>query len=102
MLNTHISSYIIDHDIDVLDLILLESDTWNYLLSTPQFEEYLQDMADSENWSIEEARKYIEEDGWDEVKDFVLKYKGIQEYLNKNLTIDFNEYTHIKLVKESS
>ena len=100
MLNTHICSYIIDHKIDVLDLILLESDTWNYLLSTPQFEEYLQDMADSQNWSIEEAKRYIEDDGWDEVKDFVLKYKGIQEYLNKNLTIDFNKYTHIKLVKE--
>lgn len=53
------------------------------------------------DWSMEEAKRYIEDDGWDILRDFVSEHKGIQEYLNKNLTIDFNKL-RFRLSKESS
>lgn len=90
-------------DLDILDLILSHDDIWDYIVSTPQFEIYLQDMIEKEelDWSMEEAKEYIEDDGWDILRDFVSEHKGIQEYLNKNLTIDFDKLT-FKLSKESA
>ena len=90
-------------DLDILDLILSQDDIWDYIVSTPQFELYLQAMIEEEglDWNMEEAKRYIEDDGWDILRDFVSEHKDIQEYLNKNLTIDFNKL-RFKLLKESS
>lgn len=95
--------YKVYNDMDILDLMLLQDTVWNYIVSTPQFELYLQAMIEEEglDWSIEEAKRYIEDDGWDVVRDFVSEHKGIQEDLNKNLAIDFDKLT-FKLSKESS
>lgn len=90
-------------DLDILDLILSQDDIWDYIVSTPQFELYLQAMIEEEglDWSMEEAKEYIEDDGWDILRDFVSEHKGIQEDLNKNLVIDFDKLT-FKLSKESA
>ena len=90
-------------DLDILDLILSQDDIWDYIVSTPQFELYLQAMIEEEglDWNMEEAKRYIEDDGWDILRDFVSEHKGIQEDLNKNLAIDFDKLA-FKLSKESS
>lgn len=90
-------------DLDILDLILSQDDIWDYIVSTPQFELYLQARIEEEglDWSMEEAKEYIEDDGWDILRDFVSEHKDIQEDLNKNLVIDFDKLT-FKLSKESS
>lgn len=90
-------------DLDILDLILSQDDIWDYIVSTPQFELYLQAMIEEEglDWSMEEAKEFIEDDGWDILRDFVSEHKGIQEDLNKNLVIDFDKLT-FKLSKESA
>lgn len=90
-------------DLDILDLILSQDNIWDYIVSTPQFELYLQAMIEEEklDWSMEEAKEYIEDDGWDILRDFVSEHKGIQEDLNKNLVIDFDKLT-FKLSKESA
>lgn len=90
-------------DLDILDLILSQDDIRDYIVSTPQFELYLQAMIEEEglDWSMEEAKEFIEDDGWDILRDFVSEHKGIQEDLNKNLVIDFDKLT-FKLSKESA
>lgn len=95
------NTYRIDTNLDVLDLLLAQYDIWDYIVSTPQFELYLQAMIEEEklDWSMEEAKRYIEGDGWDVLKDFVAENKDIQEALNKNLTIDFNN-SRFKLSKK--
>lgn len=89
------------NDVDILDLILRDDEIWDYLLSTPQFEKYLQELAKSLDSDLEEAKEYFEDNSWSEIKEFVLENKDIQEYLNKNLTIDFNKL-RFRLSKESS
>lgn len=95
--------YRVNNDFDILDLMLRQDEIWDYIVSTPQFEVYLQAIIEEEklDWSMEEAKRYIEDDGRDVLRDFVSEYKGIQEDLNKNLTIDFDKLT-FKLSKESS
>lgn len=92
-----------DTGMDILNLMLLQDTVWSYIVSTPQFELYLQAMIEEEglDWSMEEAKRYIEDDRWDILRDFVSGHKDIQEYLNKNLAIDFDKFT-FKLSKESS
>lgn len=89
------------NDVDILDLILRQDEIWDYLLSTSQFEEYLEELAKALDSDLEEAKEYFEDNSWSEVKEFVLENKDIQEYLNKNLTIDFNKL-RFRLSKESS
>lgn len=89
------------NDVDILDLILRHDEIWDYLLSTPQFEEYLQELAKALDSNLEEAKEYFEDNSWSELKGFVLENKDIQEYLNKNLTIDFHKL-RFRLSKESS
>lgn len=89
------------NDVDILDLILRHDEIWDYLLSTPQLEEYLQELAKSLGSDLEEAKEYFEDNSWSELKGFVMENKDIQEYLNKNLTIDFNKL-RFRLSKESS
>ena len=91
----------VDNCSDIIDLILREEEIWDYLLSTPQLEEYLQELAKSLDSDLEEAKEYFEDNSWSELKEFILENKDIQEYLNKNLTIDFNEL-RFRLLKESS
>lgn len=86
---------------DILDLILIQDEIWEYLLSTPKFEEYLQELAKSLDSDLEEAKEYFEDNSWSEMKEFILENKDIQEYLNKNLAIDFDKLT-FKLSKESA
>lgn len=95
------SEYITYNDIDILDLILRHDEIWDYLLSTPQFEEYLQELAKSLDSDLEEAKEYFEDNSWSELKEFILENKDIQEYLNKNLTIDFHKL-RFRLSKESA
>lgn len=76
-------------DVDVIDLILKQDEIWDYLLSTPQFEEYLQELAKSLDSNLKEAKEYFEDNSWFEIREFILENKDIQEVLNKNLTIDF-------------
>ena len=98
---TYLDIYKVYNDVDILDLILREEEIWDYLLSTPQLEEYLQELAKSLDSDLEEAKEYFEDNSWSEMKGFILENKDIQEYLNKNLTIDFNKL-RFKLSKESS
>ena len=76
--------------VDIIDLMLRQDDIWDYLLSTPQFEEYLQELAKDLRGDLKEAKEYFEDNSWFEIREFILNNKGIQEELNKNLTIDFN------------
>ena len=76
--------------IDVIDLILRQDDIWDYLLSSPQFKDYLQKLAKSIDGDLKEAKEYFDENSWFEIREFVLDNKDIQEALNKNLTIDFD------------
>ena len=76
--------------VDILDLMLRQDDIWDYLLSTPQFEEYLQELAKSIQGDLKEAKEYFEDNSWFEIREFILENRDIQEELNKNLTIDFN------------
>ena len=76
--------------VDILDLMLSQDEIWEYLLSTPQFEEYLQELAKSIQGDLEEAKEYFEGNSWSDIKEFILENKDIQKELNKNLTIDFN------------
>ncbi|MCR8701012.1 MULTISPECIES: hypothetical protein [Campylobacter] len=92
--------YKVYNDVDILDLMLRQDEIWDYLLSTPQFEEYLQDLAKALDGDLEEAKEYFEDNSWSEIKEFVLENRDIQEYLNKNLTIDFNKL-RFRLSKES-
>ena len=78
------------NELDIIDLMLKQDDIWDYLLSTPQFEEYLQELAKELQGDLKEAKKYFEDNSWSEIKGFILENKDIQEYLNKNLIIDFN------------
>ena len=78
------------NELDIIDLMLRQYDIWDYLLSTPQFEEYLQELAESIQGDLKEAKKYFEDNSWFEIREFILENKDIQEELNKNLTIDFN------------
>ena len=98
---TYLDIYKVYNDVDILDLILRQDGIWEYLLSTPQFKEYLQELAKSLDSNLEEAKEYFEDNSWSEMKGFILENKDIQEYLNKNLTIDFDKLT-FKLSKESS
>ena len=82
--------YITYRDVDILDLMLSQDDIWDYILSTPQFEEYLQSLAKSMDTDIEEAKEYFDDNSWFEIREFILENRDIQEELNKNLTIDFN------------
>ena len=86
----NVGLYDISRYVDIIDLMLKQDDIWDYLLSTPQFEEYLQDLAKSLDSDLEEAKEYFEDNSWFEIREFILNNKGIQEELNKNLTIDFN------------
>ena len=78
------------NELDIIDLMLKQYDIWDYLLSTPQFEEYLQELAKSIQGDLKEAKEYFEDNSWSEIKEFILENRDIQEELNKNLTIDFN------------
>ena len=78
------------NELDIIDLMLKQDDIWDYLLSTPQFEEYLQELAKSIQGDLKEAKEYFEDNSWSEIKEFILENRDIQEELNKNLTIDFN------------
>lgn len=93
--------YKVYNDVDILDLILRDDEIWDYLLSTPQFEKHLQELAKSLDSDLEEAKEYFEDNSWSELKGFILENRDIQEYLNKNLTIDFNKL-RFRLSKESS
>ena len=81
--------YDIDRYVDIIDLMLRQDDIWDYLLSSPHFQEYLQELAKSLDSDLEEAKEYFEDNSWSEMKEFLLENKDIQEVLNKNLTIDF-------------
>ncbi|EAI8858927.1 hypothetical protein [Campylobacter fetus] len=83
--------YITYRYMDILDLMLQQDEILDYILSTPQFEEYLQDLAKSIGGDLEEAKEYFEDNSWSEIKEFVLENKDIQEDLNKKLTIDFDK-----------
>lgn len=83
--------YITYRDVDILDLMLSQDDIWDYILSTPQFKEYIKNLAKSMDTDIEEAKEYFDDNSWFEIREFVLENKDIQEDLNKNLTIDFNK-----------
>ena len=78
------------NELDIIDLMLKQDDIWDYLLSTPQFEEYLQELAKSIDGDLKEAKEYFDDNSWFEIREFILENKDIQEELNKNLTIDFN------------
>ncbi|WP_086243081.1 hypothetical protein [Campylobacter devanensis] len=82
--------YDIGRYVDIIDLMLRQDDIWNYLLSSPHFQDYLQELAKSLDSNLEEAKEYFEDNSWSEIKEFILENKDIQEALNKNLTIDFN------------
>lgn len=82
--------YDISRYVDIIDLMLRQDEIWDYLLSTPQFEEYLQELAKSLDSDLEEAKEYFEDNSWFEIREFILNNKDIQEALNKNLIIDFN------------
>ena len=88
MENMHL--YDIDRYQDIIDLMLMQDSIWDYLLSTPQFEEYLQELAKSIQGDLKEAKEYFEDNSWFEIREFILENRDIQEELNKNLTIDFN------------
>lgn len=83
--------YDINRYVDIIDLMLRQDDIWDYLLSSPHFQHYLQDLAKSLDSDLEEAKEYFEDNSWSEIKEFILENKDIQEALNKNLTIDFNK-----------
>ena len=78
------------NELDIIDLMLKQDDIWDYLLSTPQFEEYLQELAKSIDSDLKEAKEYFEDNSWFELREFILENRDIQEELNKNLYIDFN------------
>ncbi|WP_086226417.1 hypothetical protein [Campylobacter devanensis] len=82
--------YDIGRYVDIIDLMLRQDDIWDYLLSSPHFQDYLQELAKSLDSNLEEAKEYFEDNSWSEIKEFILENKDIQEELNKNLTIDFN------------
>ena len=88
MENMHL--YDISRYVDIIDLMLRQDEIWDYLLSTPQFEEYLQELAKDIRGDLEEAKEYFEDNSWFEIKEFILENRDIQEELNKNLYIDFN------------
>lgn len=75
---------------DIIDLMLMQDSIWDYLLSTPQFEEYLQELAKDLQGDLKEAKEYFEYNSWSEIRKFILENTDIQEALNKNLIIDFN------------
>ncbi|TWO22609.1 hypothetical protein YZ82_01455 [Campylobacter hyointestinalis] len=77
--------------VDILDLMLRQNEIWDYLLSSPYFQDYLKNLAKSLDSDLEEAKFYFEENSWSEIKEFILENKDIQEDLNKKLTIDFNK-----------
>ena len=78
------------NELDIIDLMLTQDDIWDYLLSTPQFEEYLQELAESIQGDLKEAKEYFDDDSWSEMREFILENRDIQEALTKNLYIDFN------------
>lgn len=82
--------YITYRDIDIIDLILKQDDIWDYLLSSPYFQDYLQELAKNLQGDLKEAKEYFDDNSWSEIKEFILENKDIQEELNKNLTIDFD------------
>ena len=82
--------YVTYRDVDIIDLMLSQDDIWDYLLSSPHFQDYLQNLAKSLDSDLKEAKEYFEDNSWFEIREFILNNKGIQEELNKNLTIDFN------------
>ena len=82
--------YYIDRYEAIIDLMLSQDDIWDYLLSSPHFQDYLQELAKSLDSDLEDAKRYFEDNSWSEMKEFILENKDIQEELNKNLTIDFN------------
>ena len=83
---------------DIIDLMLRQDDIWDYLLSSPHFQDYLQELAKSIRGDLEEAKEYFEDNSWFEIREFILENKDIQEELNKNLTIDFDNL-RFKLLK---
>ena len=78
------------NELDIIDLMLSQDEIWEYLLSTPQFEEYLQELAESIQGDLKEAKKYFDDNSWSEMREFILENRDIQEALSKNLYIDFN------------
>ena len=86
----NVGLYDISRYVDIIDLMLKQDNIWDYLLSTPQFEEYLQELAKDLRGDLKEAKEYFEDNSWSEIREFILENRDIQEELNKNLTIDFN------------
>lgn len=77
--------------VDILDLMLRQEDIWDYLLSSPYFQDYLHELAKSlDSDDLEGAKRYFEDNSWFEIREFILENRDIQEALNKNLYIDFN------------
>ena len=76
--------------VDILDLMLRQEDIWDYLLSSPYFQDYLHELAKDLRGDLKEAKEYFEDNSWFEIREFILENRDIQEKLNKNLTIDFN------------
>ena len=86
----NIGSRDISRYVDIIDLMLRQDDIWDYLLSSPHFQDYLQELAKSINGDLEDAKRYFEDNSWFEIREFILENRDIQEELNKNLYIDFN------------